>query len=81
MDVDCIWKFSDETLETYALGRLADPAGARFEEHLLTCRFCQDRLAETDEYILAASKAAAMLVKDRPGAATPFLVPTPERAA
>lgn len=48
----------DQLLELYALGRLPEEQLAGFEEHLLICPACQDRLAETDAYVEAARQAA-----------------------
>ena len=39
---------SDDALEQYAMGRLPEPEMAEFEEHLLVCEHCQDRLALED---------------------------------
>jgi len=39
---------SDDTLERYAMGRLPEPEMIEFEEHLLVCDRCQDRLALED---------------------------------
>jgi hypothetical protein len=37
-----------DVFDDYALGTLPEPALARFEEHLLICGPCQDRLAAVD---------------------------------
>jgi len=39
---------TDEVLERYAMDCLAGPQLAEFEEHLLVCNTCQDRLARED---------------------------------
>jgi hypothetical protein len=39
---------TDDALEQYAMGRLPEPQLAEFEEHLLVCESCQDRLALED---------------------------------
>jgi hypothetical protein len=39
---------SEEVLERYSMDRLAEPELAGFEEHLLVCESCQDRLARED---------------------------------
>jgi hypothetical protein len=39
---------TDETLERYSMNCLAEPELAEFEEHLLVCHACQDRLARED---------------------------------
>jgi anti-sigma factor RsiW len=43
----------DDTIERYAMGRLAKASLARFEEHLLLCEECQDRVFEADAYLAA----------------------------
>jgi anti-sigma factor RsiW len=43
----------DDTIERYAMGRLAKTSLARFEEHLLLCEECQDRVFEMDAYLAA----------------------------
>jgi len=49
---------SEETLEGYSQGTLGEAELAAFEEHLLVCPLCQDRLAETDAFIRAMREAA-----------------------
>lgn len=75
---------SDETLEQYSMGRLSGSKLDEFEEHLLTCAPCQDRLASTDACIGNIRSAAAELARqsaanrwfhklfDLPGAAWAF---------
>jgi hypothetical protein len=41
---------TEDTLEEYSFGRVAEPALAEVEEHLLVCPLCQGRLAEIDQY-------------------------------
>jgi hypothetical protein len=52
---------SDESLESYALGSLEEPALSELEEHLLLCSRCQDQLKEIDTYHAAMKSAAAGL--------------------
>ena len=40
-----------EMTELYSMGRLSGSALEQFEEHLLTCEHCQDRLALEDAFI------------------------------
>ena len=54
----------EEVLERYSLGTLPEGELAPFEEHLLICPVCQERLAETDAYVLAVRAAAARLRKE-----------------
>jgi anti-sigma factor RsiW len=75
---------SDETLEQNSMGRLSGSKLDEFEEHLLTCAPCQDRLASTDACIGNIRSAAAELARqsaanrwfhklfDLPGAAWAF---------
>jgi hypothetical protein len=51
----------EEILELYALGRLNEEEVVPVEEHLLICHTCQDRLADTDEYIRTVRAAAPKL--------------------
>jgi hypothetical protein len=47
-----------EDLEQYSMGTSSQEKAEFIEEHLLTCEGCQDRLRETDEYVLATRTAA-----------------------
>lgn len=44
---------SEDQLELYALGRLAEPEIEEIEIHLLICETCQDALTGTDHYVAA----------------------------
>ncbi len=61
---DCKCSVSEETVERYCLGRLESEELERFEEHLLVCPGCQDRVAASDEYI-AAMKLALRDIRAR----------------
>jgi hypothetical protein len=52
---------TEDALEAYAMGKLADPEAETFEEHLLLCAGCQDRLQEMDEFVASFKVAAARL--------------------
>jgi hypothetical protein len=41
---------SEEVIELYALGRLAEDLVPSFEEHLLICRLCQEALQMEDAF-------------------------------
>lgn len=56
----------EDALELYALQRISEDELPAFEEHLLICHECQDRLAETDEYIAAMRAATAKLEHHAP---------------
>jgi Putative zinc-finger len=50
---------AQEELEEYVFGRLPEQSVADFEEHLLICARCQDRLKATDDYVQLMKHAAA----------------------
>jgi hypothetical protein len=56
---------TDEVLELYSMGRLAEPDLGRFEEHLLVCGACQDRLAQEDDIRQGIRDGAAVLQEPR----------------
>lgn len=43
----------DESAELFAMNRLNPAAAVDFEEHLIMCRWCADRVEEAQDYILA----------------------------
>jgi hypothetical protein len=59
---------SDEILERYSMNRLDGPELAEFEEHLLVCERCQDRLAQEDTIRRQVRYAGAKL-RERPAKA------------
>ena len=56
---------ADEVLERYSMGCLAGPELAEFEEHLLVCESCQDRLAREDAIRQRVRDGAAVLQQPR----------------
>jgi hypothetical protein len=52
----------EDAFENYAFNRLSAKETAVFEEHLLICEKCQERLAEADTYICLMKAAAAAYV-------------------
>jgi len=52
-------QFSDDFLERYAMGRLSSVECASFEEHLLICSICQERLTGVEEFIVTIRAALA----------------------
>ncbi|HOK47780.1 MAG TPA: zf-HC2 domain-containing protein [Bryobacteraceae bacterium] len=59
---------SEHALEEYSRGTLSEEETESLEEHLLVCPDCQDRLAETDEFVGAMRDAAARLQMEPPSA-------------
>jgi hypothetical protein len=51
----------EEEIERYSMGAMPEGAIAPFEEHLLICESCQQRLAQTDVYVAAMRDASARL--------------------
>jgi hypothetical protein len=51
----------DEVLEQYSMGTLDEVECARFEEHLLICAVCQERLQQTDDFVGAIRRVAPRL--------------------
>jgi len=56
---------TDDVLERYAMGRLPEPELAEFEEHLLVCPSCQNRLAHEDNIRQRVRDGAAVLPQPR----------------
>jgi|SRR5438094_6786081 len=51
----------DTELEQYAMARLPEERLASFEEHLLACESCQDRLLEMETYVNAVRSVSPRL--------------------
>jgi hypothetical protein len=58
---------TDEVVEEYSMGRLAGLEMEEFEEHLLICTQCQDRLAFTDRFV-GGIRSAALELRQAPAA-------------
>jgi hypothetical protein len=63
---------TEETLEAYALGRLAGPELDSFEDHLLVCETCQGHLAETETYIRTMRAAVEQIEREDAGKKPPM---------
>jgi len=55
----------EEQIEKYSLGDSTEEESSRFEEHLLICESCQDRVTESDRYV-AAMQGAARIRREGP---------------
>jgi hypothetical protein len=51
----------DDVLDEFVMEMLSEPDCAFWEEHLLICARCQDRVAEADEYVRVMKSAAAAI--------------------
>jgi hypothetical protein len=51
----------ESELESYSMGTLPEGRTPQFEEHLLACAQCQDRLLEMDQYINAVRSVSPRL--------------------
>lgn len=60
----------EDTLESYAMGKLPGWELAETEEHLLIRPVCQQELAETDAFLKEIDKARARAGQPRRGADT-----------
>lgn len=67
-------QFGEELIESYSLGHLACEECCRFEEHLLVCAQCQQRLSDADVYV-ACVKAAAVSYARKPNARVAPIMP------
>ena len=56
---------TEERIESYSMGKLAEPEFALVEDHLLLCGICQEQVEKMDEF-LHAVRGAAKLAKDNP---------------
>lgn len=55
----------EDAFENYAFDRLSESDSAIFEEHLLICERCQEKFAQTDEYIRLMKVATAGYVREK----------------
>src|SRR5258708_6381611 len=51
----------ESQLEQYSMGNLPEERAEPFEEHLLACEVCQDRLLEMDAYVNAVRSVSPRL--------------------
>ncbi len=56
----------EDMLDEFVMEMLSEQDCAYWEEHLLICTLCQDRVAEADEYVRAVKSAAAEISDPRP---------------
>ena len=57
----------DAMLDEFVMEMLSEQDCAFWEEHLLICARCQDRVVEADEYVHVMKSAAAAISDPRPG--------------
>jgi hypothetical protein len=62
----------EEMLDEFVMEMLSEQDCAFWEEHLLICPTCQDRVAEADEYVRVVKSAAAQFRTHR-GLSKPVL--------
>ena len=61
MNTDFGEHIPEAIFDEFAMEMLCEDDCALWEEHLLVCEACQDRLAEVDEYIQVVRDAAAAI--------------------
>ena len=57
---------NEEDIEKYSLGELPGEQSAQFEEHLLICGGCRDRVEESDPFVLAFQAAGREIRSEGP---------------
>jgi hypothetical protein len=57
----------EDAFENYAFDRLSDKETAVFEEHLLICENCQNKFAQTEEYVRLMKAATAAYIAEQEG--------------
>jgi hypothetical protein len=57
----------EDMLDEFVMEMLSEQDCARWEEHLLICTTCQDRVAEADEYVRVMKSAAGSISDPRLG--------------
>ena len=58
---------SEEVIEQYALGMLSEAEVGEFEEHLLVCQSCREKLAETDDFVHVIRSALLRVLSENTG--------------
>ena len=58
MTLDSNRHMDADEIESYSMGTLPEEERDRFEEHLLICEFCRNRVEKSDDYIAAMREAA-----------------------
>lgn len=59
---------TEERIESYSMGKLAESELSLVEDHLLLCGMCQEQVEKMDEYVLAIREAAKWAKDDPPTA-------------
>ena len=59
---------SEEKIEYYSMGKLAESELASVEEHLLLCDSCQENVQKMDNFVRAVREAAKLAKDDQPTA-------------
>jgi hypothetical protein len=59
---------TEEKIERYSMGKLAESELALAEEHLLLCVLCQEQVEKMDEFVHAVREAAKLAKDDPPNA-------------
>jgi len=65
----------EDEIESYSMGAVSEEECARFDEHLLVCEFCRNRVAKSDERVTAMQGAALRFRGRRAPVVTRRLIP------
>jgi len=68
MNLDTNRHLDESEIEKYSMGDVPETEVSRYEEHLLICESCQDRVTASDEYVASMREASTRI---RQGGATP----------
>ena len=52
---------AEDEIEKYTMGDISEEDASRFEEHLLICESCQDRVSESDSFVSSMQCASARI--------------------
>lgn len=78
MNLDTNRHLDESEIEKYSMRDVLEPELSRYEEHLLICESCQDRVAASDEYVASMRDASSRIrqsdAASRPG---PWHMPRP----
>ena len=64
-----------EDIDRYSMGNTSEAETAQFEEHLLICGICRERVSQTDEFVGAMGRASAKLREEESAAKRSWWTP------
>ena len=61
---NAIRHMDEDDVERYSMGDLPEDRCVQFEEHLLICEVCQNRVAESDRFVRSVQRAGRQIRQD-----------------